>query len=108
MAGGGAKRLRLFLDLSVLVRWSGPPVGISRVEAGLARYALDHRPDVGFVVFDTRTNVFQGIRHRLVEDLVEGRLAVEMPGDARVVKRSRARVLLSKLDRPLYLFRRPR
>jgi glycosyltransferase involved in cell wall biosynthesis len=43
-AGAGAGRL--ILDITSIAQWSGPPVGIIRVEQQLASYARARRPDI--------------------------------------------------------------
>lgn len=51
---------RLYLDVSTVARWFGPPVGILRVEAALARQAL-HRADVTLCFFDPATARFRAV-----------------------------------------------
>jgi glycosyltransferase involved in cell wall biosynthesis len=46
--GPGAGGDRLVLDISSTCSWTGPPVGIVRVEQELIRYAIAARPDVVF------------------------------------------------------------
>jgi glycosyltransferase involved in cell wall biosynthesis len=46
--GPGAGGDRLVLDVTSTCRWTGPPVGIVRVEQELIRYAIATRPDVVF------------------------------------------------------------
>jgi len=43
---------RLLLDVSTVARWSGPPVGIVRVEFELAQHALHRRHDVILTFYD--------------------------------------------------------
>src|SRR6516225_3113294 len=99
-----------FLDVSMLLRWSGPPAGIMRVEAELARYALDGRPDVEFVFYDARVSRFRLVLRNAIEPLLEGRLGIDIGGipDARAVKRGPLRQLLHRFDRRLLALRRPR
>jgi glycosyltransferase involved in cell wall biosynthesis len=43
---------RLLLDISTVARWSGPPVGIVRVEFELAQHAMHRRRDVILTFYD--------------------------------------------------------
>jgi len=52
---------RLFLDVSSLVRWTGPPVGIARVEHALARAART-RPDSQLCLWDQRERHWRSLR----------------------------------------------
>jgi glycosyltransferase involved in cell wall biosynthesis len=45
---------RLILDISTIARWSGPPVGIVRVEHQLAQHALRRWPEMVLAVYDAR------------------------------------------------------
>ena len=49
---------RIILDVSGVIRWLGPPVGIVRCEHALARYALENRPEIVLSVFDPSTDRF--------------------------------------------------
>ncbi len=49
---------RIILDVSGVIRWLGPPVGIVRCEHALARYALEKRPDIVLSVFDPSIDRF--------------------------------------------------
>lgn len=101
---------RLFLDISTLVRWVGPPVGIMRVEAELARYVMERRPDIGFVAYDSRIHDYRTIKRILVPKMIGGNLFIDLSGipDPRSVSRSPVKELLSRLDRRLLYVRRPR
>jgi glycosyltransferase involved in cell wall biosynthesis len=46
---------RLILDISTIARWTGPPVGIVRVEFELTRHVMRHRPDVQLTFYDPMT-----------------------------------------------------
>jgi glycosyltransferase involved in cell wall biosynthesis len=102
--------MAFFLDVSTLVRWSGPPVGIVRVEAELARYAIEARPEVELVFFDTRVNGFRRVARHFIEALIEGRIGIDVRHlpDARAVERGPVRRLLHRFDWPLRPLRRPR
>jgi glycosyltransferase involved in cell wall biosynthesis len=105
-----AGRPRLFLDVTALVRWVGPAVGIVRVEAELARYAVERRADVEFLVYDSRVHDYRLVKRHLVPQLLTGDLFVEHTGipDPRSVSRSRLRAFLNRCDHKLIYFRRPR
>jgi glycosyltransferase involved in cell wall biosynthesis len=102
--------MTLFLDVSMLLRWSGPPVGILRVEAELARHAVKDRQDIDFVFFDARVNGFRRIARHVIEPLVEGRVGIDVAAlpDARFVKRGPVKRALNRFDRQLWPLRRPR
>jgi len=57
---------RLLIDVSTTVRWSGPPVGIVRVERELALWALENRADAHFVVFDPMVRAYRELRRDAV------------------------------------------
>ena len=61
---------RLFLDVSTLSRWSGPPVGMIRVESELARLAAAMTPPAEPVFYDPVRKAFRrlspGWRDRLL------------------------------------------
>jgi glycosyltransferase involved in cell wall biosynthesis len=52
---------RIVFDLSTSMRWTGPPVGIVRVERELARWAHAHLPNVHFVFFDPERQEFREV-----------------------------------------------
>lgn len=52
---------RLVLDVSSIVRWTGPPVGITRVEAALAAEAW-RRPGTLLACWDPGRKMFRGLR----------------------------------------------
>jgi len=51
----------LFLDVSSLALWSGPAVGIARVEQALYAYARDRLPEVEFSFLDPKSGVFHAL-----------------------------------------------
>ena len=59
-------------------RIGGQADGVIRVIRELARYSLS-RSDTDFVVFDSHTECFQVIDRRWLNDLVEGRVIVDLP-----------------------------
>jgi hypothetical protein len=56
------KNARVVLDISTSMRWTGPPVGIVRVERELARWARANIPDIEFVFFDPEQLLFRKLR----------------------------------------------
>jgi glycosyltransferase involved in cell wall biosynthesis len=60
MSAGG----RVIFDVSSIARWSGPAVGIARVENALAAYAIAHRPDIILSIYDPRTGYFRALDPR--------------------------------------------
>lgn len=55
---------RLILDISTVARWTGPPVGIVRVEHELAQHALRQRPDVLLSFYDPTTDSLRALAPR--------------------------------------------
>jgi glycosyltransferase involved in cell wall biosynthesis len=67
---------RLVVDLTTCARWSGPPVGIVRVEQELALWALRRRPDAVFVFFDPTKLCYRRITACFLESLICGTATV--------------------------------
>ncbi len=63
---------RLVFDISSLVRWSGPPVGIVRVQRELALWARRRIPGVRFAIFDPASMAFRHAAPRYLDDLLSG------------------------------------
>jgi glycosyltransferase involved in cell wall biosynthesis len=61
---------RIIFDLSSIASWSGPPVGISRVQNALATYALTALPDVVLSVFDKATSSLRAVNPEWARQLV--------------------------------------
>jgi glycosyltransferase involved in cell wall biosynthesis len=101
---------RLFLDISTLLRWVGPPVGIMRVEAELTRYVMERRPDIGFIAYDSRVHDYRPVKRAMVPQLIAGDLFVDFTGapDPRSVPRRGLSERLSRWDQHLLYVRRPR
>ncbi|MFT8242526.1 glycosyltransferase family 4 protein [Roseomonas sp. BN140053] len=102
---------RLILDVSSLARWTGPPVGIARVEHALARRAL-RRPGTLLSFFDRAEGRFRSLKPEWAE-LVTGWLgAVDTGGEGRARSGWRALVpsrqpVVSWLERRRLLTRSP-
>ncbi|HEY2615944.1 MAG TPA: glycosyltransferase family 1 protein [Acetobacteraceae bacterium] len=52
---------RLILDISTIARWTGPPVGIVRVEFELAQHVIRRRPDVLLTFYDPVTESLRAL-----------------------------------------------
>jgi len=74
---GEGDAARLIVDASTLIRWSGPPVGIVRVEAELIRFVLDNMPGAIVSVYDTRSDVFRPLDPVVARALIVGTAVVE-------------------------------
>ena len=68
---------RIIFDLSTSIRWSGPPVGIVRVERELARWALVNLTDVVFAGFDANEQRYAKIER---EEIICGTASIELVG----------------------------
>jgi len=66
MTGG----CRIIFDVSSIARWTGPPVGIARVENALAAYAIAHRPDVVLSIYDQGTGSFRVLDPKWAAQLI--------------------------------------
>ena len=53
---------RIIFDVSSIARWTGPAVGIARVENALAAYAMAHRPDIVLSIYDPGTGSFRRLK----------------------------------------------
>ncbi len=87
---------RLLLDVSSLTRWTGPPVGIVRVEHALARAARS-RPDTTLCVWDKRARGFRALRPDWAETVLGWGGAIDVP--ARRQSRFSRQPLFSALER---------
>ncbi len=70
---------RLLIDVSTTVRWSGPPVGIVRVERELALWARANRSDALFVVFDPAALAYRELS-REATALISGSVTLDTFG----------------------------
>lgn len=52
---------RIVFDVSSIARWTGPAVGIARVENALAAYAIANRPDIILSIYEPRTGSFSAL-----------------------------------------------
>lgn len=72
---------RLCIDVSSLVRWTGPATGMIRVESELAKSARRQVPDAIWCVYDIGTNTFRALSPDWADRLVSpaARLAPQSP-----------------------------
>jgi len=66
---GGARPNRLVLDVTSSVSWTGPPVGIIRVEQELAKYARARRPDIVLAFYEPSIG-FRALRPEWADTLL--------------------------------------
>lgn len=71
---------RLLFDISTSMRWSGPPVGIVRVERELAKWAMRNDPNCRFVFFDADLQAYREVRREYLPDLLDGAATVDTTG----------------------------
>lgn len=70
--------MTLHLDVSSLARWTGPPVGIARVENALVRAARS-RPDTAFSFWDKRTQAFRALQPEWADVVLGWHGAIDIP-----------------------------
>jgi glycosyltransferase involved in cell wall biosynthesis len=66
----GSLPLRIVFDLTTNAIWSGRPVGIIRVEAEFARWALGHLDNVVFAFFDPDARTFRHLNRDIIPKLL--------------------------------------
>src|SRR5262245_46927829 len=67
---------RMLFDVSDLSRWAGPVVGIIRVEAELARWAVKNVDNVVLVFFDPESGAYREVNRKWTGPLLEGSASV--------------------------------
>jgi glycosyltransferase involved in cell wall biosynthesis len=91
----------MIFDISTLARAGGQAVGVVRVVRELAIWARAHRPDVAFVLYDTKMEAFCYVHPRWTEALVRGSAMVDMSAlPNRSARKSRLR---DRLASPLHV-----
>ncbi len=63
---------RLIFDVSSLARWTGPSVGIVRVERQLALWACENLHNIEFAVFDPVAQVYRAVNGRWRDAVLNG------------------------------------
>jgi glycosyltransferase involved in cell wall biosynthesis len=66
----GDASARLVFDLTTAALWSGPPVGIVRVEGEFGRWALAHLDDIVPAFFDPEMRCFRRLSPAMAESLI--------------------------------------
>jgi glycosyltransferase involved in cell wall biosynthesis len=70
---------RILFDISTSMRWTGPPVGIVRVERHLAQWARANLPQVVFVFFDPSSLAYREVAAD-VDQFLSGEAALDTLG----------------------------
>ncbi len=68
---------RLIFDLTTTALWSGPPVGIVRVESEFGRWALAHVEEMVPAFFDPENRRFRRLGHGMAASLITQDAAVD-------------------------------
>ena len=68
---------RIVFDLTTTAMWSGPPVGIVRVESELGRWGLRHLDRLVPAFFDPGTGGFRELDRTVANDLIAQRIAID-------------------------------
>ena len=90
---------KVFVDVTSLSRWSGPPVGIVRVERALSDAAL-RRPDAQPVVFDDERGTFRTIASEWQDAVLGWSGLIDVYGSTRSFRRLLSRHgIISALER---------
>jgi glycosyltransferase involved in cell wall biosynthesis len=71
---------RLIYDISSIVRWTGPAVGIARTDREFALWLHANRPGAMFAIFDPQRQVFRQISPSWVVQLLRGEELIELFG----------------------------
>jgi glycosyltransferase involved in cell wall biosynthesis len=66
----GCLPLRIVFDLTTITFWSGPPIGIVRVEFEFAKWALERLDNVVFGFFDPSTLTFRQLNSNFTRQLL--------------------------------------
>jgi glycosyltransferase involved in cell wall biosynthesis len=70
--------MRLLLDISSLARWTGPPVGITRVEHALAS-AARRRPGTELIFWDKHKKAFRHLNPAWTDSILGWQAAIDVP-----------------------------
>jgi glycosyltransferase involved in cell wall biosynthesis len=68
---------RLVFDLTTTAMWTGPPVGIVRVESEFGQWGLRHLDQFVPAFFDPNTGHFRQLEHNAASDLISQRAAID-------------------------------
>lgn len=82
--GAPMAKAQIYIDVSSLLRWTGPAVGMMRVEHEVATRAGFGFDDVSLCFYDISTNSYRSLRPRHAKRLVGWRARLQPPIPARV------------------------
>src|SRR3977135_1790388 len=68
---------RVVFDFTTTALWTGPPVGIVRVEGEFGRWALDHLKELVPAFFDPEARAFRQLSHAKVRGLLAQDCAID-------------------------------
>ena len=94
---------RICIDVSSLVRWTGPATGMIRVESELASYARRQLPEAIWCFYDIGSNTFRSLSTAWADKLVSSRARLAPPSPVRtgwvryVPDRTRVLIALERL-----------
>jgi glycosyltransferase involved in cell wall biosynthesis len=71
---------RILFDISTSMRWTGPPVGIVRVERELAKWALRHHENCRFGFFDSDRQAYRQVFSDHLPAILDGAVTVDTTG----------------------------
>lgn len=90
---------RILFDISTSMRWSGPPVGIVRVERELAKWALRHHANCRFGFFDSDHQAYREVLPEHLPAILDGAVTVDTTGMSDLSQTRRRRT--DRVPRPL-------
>jgi glycosyltransferase involved in cell wall biosynthesis len=76
-AASGEPPRRVIFDLTTTAMWSGPPVGIVRVESEFGRFALGHVEEMVPAFFDPETRAFRHLSRDTAGSLIAQDAAID-------------------------------
>lgn len=95
---------RLIYDLSTVVRWTGPAVGIVRASRELAVWLRANRPEAAFVFFDPDSQTFRCINQVWIDPIINGEASINLVGTSDPRRRRRRSNLIPKALRPTLMW----
>jgi glycosyltransferase involved in cell wall biosynthesis len=90
---------RIVFDLTTTAMWSGPPVGIVRVERELGRWGLRHLDRLVPAFFDPGTRGFRALGRAVANDLIDQRTAIDTLSFVSPARRGKRKT--DRIPRPL-------
>jgi glycosyltransferase involved in cell wall biosynthesis len=70
----------LLFDISTLMKWFGPPVGIVRVERELAKWAMQNHPGCRFGFFDSNSQLYREVLPEHLPAILDGTAIIDTTG----------------------------